>query len=384
MSSQSKRRIPVLAASIIIVVLFSYIIFAQSFVTSFEENVTLYSYNASNYEVGGTPKTDMYGQTRAFIDPDGLVKTGTYLGYRPGSVTGLHIDVSPIKPINYISGRYRSVERIEDWRPSEEWQVDLASGPHQINVYRSVFGISVTTATNTPSEGTEEVNPIQNLRITLQIELPQWETVTDAEVGIGYIYIPPQSEVTGTALDPTVRVTVIDAQKRSYLFGLIDAFSWNKAPYIAPWAPGVRLWGSVVSVGSSPIGAPTAVLINLDWASISPGVQDVGWVAEERADVSMDLKFVMLHMAARPLYVPAGQDGTDPGVGGVPQPEPSCSFLEDGIRDSYGKVQYCQSKDILGSLTMIFGLIFGTIIAIVVIILILKYTVFKETTRRLR
>lgn len=383
MSPQSKRRIPVLGVSIIIVVLFSYIIFAQSFVTSFEENVTLYSYDASNYLEGGTPKASIHGQTRAFIDPDGLVTTGSFLGYRPGSVTGLQIDVSPIKPINYVNGRYKSVERVEDWRPSEEWQVELSGELHQINVYRSIFGVTVTTATNTPTEGTEEVNPIQNLRITLKVELPQWETATDAKVGIGYIYIPPQSEVLGTPLDPTVKVTVIDAQKRTYLFGLIGAFSWNKPPYIAPWAPGVRLWGATVSVGSSPIGAPNAVLINLDWASINPGVQDVGWLAEERADVSMNMKFVMVHMAARPLYIAAGQDGTDPAVGGVVQPPLSCGFLEDAIRDSRGEIQYCQSKDILGSLTMIVGLVFGTIIAIVILVIIIKYTVFRSTTKRL-
>jgi hypothetical protein len=89
-------------------------------------------------------------------------------------------------------------------------------------------------------------------------------------------------------------------------------------------------------------------------------------------------------MAARPLFIPAGKGGTDIAIGGVPQPPPNCGIFEDAIRDSHGEVQYCQSKDILGSLVQALGLVFATIVTIALIIIILKYTVFKTATRRLR
>jgi hypothetical protein len=383
MSSQKTRRMTLFTGSILIVVVLSYVIFSHSFITAFEENVFLYQYDASNFdETYGTPKTEMYGKTRAFIDPDGPVVRGTFFGNERGGMTGLQIDVSPIKPINFINGRYVSVTTFDDWRPSEEWEVEIGGEPHILNVYRSVFGVTVTTATSNPSEGTEETAAIQNLKITLQVELPQWEGTKDAKVGIGYIYIPPDAETSGTPLDPPVELALVDEQQRTFLWGLLPSFSWNKTPYMAPIAPGVRLWGESVSMGSNPVGAPDAVLINLEWSSIAAGVQDVGALAEQRVESSMALKLVMLHMAARPVYIPVGVGGTDPAVGGVPQPPLQCGFLQDAVRDSQGKVMYCQRADLFGGLVMVVGLIFGTLIMLVLVIAILKFTIFKKATGR--
>jgi len=373
----TERRIEhiILAFSLIVVVIIGVgssldVVWRSSFEV---QDVSLESYTASDWQPDrGTPK-NLQGKTHAFIDPDGEIVTKA-IG-ADYDQTGLHVAIGIPAPVNYEQGQYRQVYTTGQWRPTEEWEVEIDGFVHQISVYRMICGITITTATSRPDKGIYEYKPIRNLQIKVRVNLPVWKGVEGGKVGMGMIYIPKSGEVVGTPWSPPVKTELIDYEDKRYFFGLFPAISFNQDPYISPQVPGTVLYGSEVSSTTTVVGAPTWVIIPFEWASIKPGIQDIGLFKEARAEVSEAINFVIIFMADRPLYAVAAEPGVEPAVGGRVQPPPSCGLLEQEVRDSEGVVIACQKIDIWGDILKLLLLVVIVVIGGLVVYGLIKWAI---------
>lgn len=375
MQARTKFITTIVAVLVVVVLATAAIMGDPTFVSAYEgQDTRLVNYTAANYDPARGTDLDLSDTpTRAFIDPDGTIVMGT-LFPKAGQVTGLQIGLSQPVPINYISGKYSQVYSNAQWRPTDEWEVTINGVEHKICVYRMVFGLTITTTTNRPEKGTEEHHAIQNLKINVRVHLPTWRGVEDAFVGLGNIRIPRTTEVAGTNWDPPVNTELVSIKQRSSWARLLDlGIQFNHDPYIAPYSPGVFLYGTDVKAGTNPVGAPVEVTIPFEWASIAPGIEDIGVLAEQRVELSEALKVVFTFMAARPLYVTGDEGGTGTGVGGVVQPPLVCGFLEDPVYASDGKtVEACMPKDILGDIKFLAILAIIGILGVVFVALIIR------------
>lgn len=358
MTKQRISSFTVLAIGLVVVVIFAAITFSMTIVdfsNEYEAKVTFQSYDATNYEpTWGTPRTEMKGKTRAFIDPDGAVKKSSIGFIERGKVTGLQLELVPLAPINYLNGKYAKVGQNDEWRASEEWDLTIYDVEHKVSVYRLVGGLTISTATSRIEEGKNELVGIQMLDIGVLVELPQWEGTEDAKMGIGMIQVPSPGDVFGTPYDPPIETALVDSTQREFLMGLVETMDWYEKPYVSPWSPGVGLWGEKVSTGTSPIGAPNSVIIHFEWANIKPGEQDTGLLFQsERVEVTVAITFIVFFMAARPLYVPVQEAGAAVATGTPPDLPPSCGFFEEPVYDSAGKIQYCQQSTFLKSFLLL-------------------------------
>lgn len=353
-----------------------------SFVSSFEgQDTRLVSWDASNFDPTRATTQDANGfrqgdktldGTHAIIDPDGKLVKGWIDPCEHGCATGLDIRVFEPVPINYEGGKYKQVYSQPDWRPSEEWEVLISGKTYEIGVYRMITGLTVTTVTSRPEEGTDEDEAIRNVQIKVLLNLPTWRGVEDAFVGIGNVYIPNSEEVAGTNYAPAVTTELIGYEWRGMFSNMLGlGIDFNEDPYISPsYAPGAFLHGAETQKGNNPVGAPESVTLSFEWASIRAGVQDTGPLAEQRVEVTEALQIIVVFMAARPLYVAAAQGGAETPAGGVIQPPLICNALEDPIYNSADEIIACQPKDILGQLGLLITLFLMAIIVIAVAVVL--------------
>lgn len=344
---------------------------AGTWFSGFEgQGTQLVRYDADNYDAGrGTSRT-LKG-TRAIIDPDGAIKMRSTFGCEKGCGTGLTIELAEPVPVNYKDGRYQQVYTQPDWRPSESWEVTINNQPHEINIFRMIMGLTVTTSTSRPEKGTDEILPINNLDLTVRVALPTWEGVENAEVGLGHIYIPKSEEVVGTPWGPPIKIELLGLEQRGSLAELIGlGVSFNKKPYIAPYSPGVTLFGDVVSKADSPIGAPDAVDLQFSWSAIKPGVTGYKVPAQTRVEISEAIQIIVVFMAARPLYVAAEEGGAETATGGNIPPPIVCAPWEDPLYNKNDELIGCQVKDLLGDLKhlMLLVVVFVIVVAFMYVV----------------
>jgi len=354
--------------SIFLVAVLSVYIFS-GWLTGYEgQGVYFDSYDASTYDSTYAEPLNKYFEhtpTRVFIDPDGHIVMGTLLPKR-GKGTGLEAELSQPEPVNYQNNKYSAVANYENWRPTEEWTVTIKGQDWQVDVYRMMFGLTVTTATSRPDKGKSEVDPISNLKLNIRVHLPTWKGVEEASLVIGSVFIPKIEETKDTLGEPVI--TEVLGYKKKGPFDRLSTLGLDidTMPYIAPVSPGVFLYGQEVREGSTPPSEPfTAVTIPMEWASIKPGVEAVSLFETRRLEVTESILFVVTFMAARPLFAPVGEPGTDPATGGELPPPVECGLFEKPVFDSKGNVAYCERDQTLRNLMILLAVIVVILIVLI-------------------
>jgi len=344
----------------------SYQFLMSGWLTGYEgQGVYLYGYDASTYDsTYADPQNKVFEgtPTRIFIDPDGHIVMGTLLPQR-GQGTGLQVEIDEPGPVNYQDNQYRRVADWEDWRPSEEWAVTIDGQDWQVDVYRLMFGLTITTATSRPDKGKSETDPISNLKLHLRVHLPTWKGVEEANIVIGSIFIPNIVETRDTIKLP-VTTEVLGYKKKGFFDKLSTlGLDIDVMPYIAPMSPGTYFWGKEFREGSTPPSESfDTVTIPIEWASIKPGVEAVSILETRRLEITESLLICITFMASRPLFAPTGEPGTDPATGGEQLPPIECGLFEKPIKDKNGKTLYCERDQTLRNLFIL--------VAVVVVILV--------------
>lgn len=296
------------------------------------QGVELKAWDASNRNADfSNPRSTSLSGAHVFIDPDGDVTYGT-IGIKRGTITGLDVALTEPVPVNFQNNLYQQTSSTQ-WKPSESWEVD----GQEISVYRSMFGITLTTAPSRPDRELLEVQAIQNFDLTLHIDLQEWPTEVPANAVIGAVMIPKESEMAALSQEAVV-ILVKGEQDQGFLDQLsLLGLTITKQPSMSPITPGTYLAGTPIQTDQNIMNnAPKSLDIHLTFGAIAPGVEQVNLLTSKRLEVDATFQLAMFIMSSRPLYQPSGQPGAEPSE--QVEPAPVCGFFETPETDQYGRV----------------------------------------------